>query len=316
MAANLLARGLKLSHLRLAAQLGRHGAVSDAAAAMRIAQPAASRLAAEAEAILGAPLYLREGRGIVLTAEGAALAARAERILAELEDAGRELEEMREGLSGIVRIGSVTGPAVEHVLPMLRQVRLALPQVKIEIAVNTSDILGEMLLDGRLDFALARTPAGHDPALFEAHLVSGEPVSLIVRRDHPALRAAPAPVASLMEYDWVLPFDGAILRRAVEAQLAAHGLEMPARILNTSSFLLTLATIAQTNAIAPIASAVVRAFAAKDGPAPGIVALPSPLRIEVEPYAMMARAGRRLPPAAEAVRTILREVIRAPHQAH
>jgi DNA-binding transcriptional LysR family regulator len=74
MAATLLARGLKLSHLRLAAQLGRLGSVSDAAGAMRISQPAASRLASEAEAILGAPLYLREGRGIVLTAEGAALA--------------------------------------------------------------------------------------------------------------------------------------------------------------------------------------------------------------------------------------------------
>ncbi|MFT6452699.1 MAG: DNA-binding transcriptional LysR family regulator [Halocynthiibacter sp.] len=279
---------------------------------MRISQPAASRLASEAEAILGAPLYLREGRGIVLTAEGAALALRAERILAELEDAGRELDEMREGLSGVVRIGSVTGPAVEHVLPMLRQARLSLPQVKIEIVVNTSDILGEMLLDGRLDFALARTPAGHDPALFEAQVVSVEPVSLIVRRGHPALREAPSPAASLMEYDWVLPFEGAILRRAVEAELAVHKLALPKRILNTSSFLLTMATIAQTNAIAPIASSVVRAFATAEGPAPGIVALPSPLMIEVEPYALMGRAGRRLPPAAEAARAILREVISAP----
>lgn len=315
MAATLLARGLKLSHVRLAAQLGRLGSVSDAAAAMRIAQPAASRLAAEAEAILGAPLYLREGRGIVLTAEGAALAARAERILAELDDAGRELEEMREGLSGVVRIGSVTGPAIEHVLPMLRQARLSLPQVKIEIVVNTSDILGEMLLDGRLDFALARSPAGHDPALFNAQMVSVEPVSLIVRRGHPALREAPAPVASLMGYDWVLPFDGAILRRAVETGLAAHNLSLPTRVLNTSSFLLTLASVAQTNAIAPIASAVARAFATEDGPAPGIVPLPSPLSVEVEPYALMARAGRRLPPAAQAILSILKEVIRAPKSA-
>ena len=45
----LLAKGLKISHLRLADALAREAQLSGAAISMGIAQPAASRLASEAE---------------------------------------------------------------------------------------------------------------------------------------------------------------------------------------------------------------------------------------------------------------------------
>jgi len=303
----LINRGLKLAHLRLAAELSRAAQLTEAATRLGIAQPAASRLAAEAEALIGAPLYTREGRGIALTPEGRALAARAARVLAEIEDAGREIEDLRAGLRGLVRIGSVTGPAIEHVLPVLRQARIAMPGVTIEVEVGTSDHLGPMLLDRQLDFSLARLPSGADPALFTARPVGVEPVSLIVRANHPLMRQAPVAPRALLDHDWVLPPRNAILRRTVAAALAAHGLPMPARTLNTASFLLTLAAIGQTNAIAPVAASVAQAFMPRGGAAAGIVALPTPLAIEVETYSLLTLAGRTLPPAAAALLEMLTE---------
>uniref|UniRef100_UPI001CD25F80 helix-turn-helix domain-containing protein n=1 Tax=Xinfangfangia pollutisoli TaxID=2865960 RepID=UPI001CD25F80 len=57
-------RGLKLSHLRLMAELQATGQLGLAAERMGLAQPAASRLLAEVERIAGHPVHSRDGRGL------------------------------------------------------------------------------------------------------------------------------------------------------------------------------------------------------------------------------------------------------------
>ena len=54
---------------------------------------------------------------------GAALALRAQRVQMELRDAARDMAEVAAGGVGHVRIGSVTGPAIDRVLPVLRNAR-------------------------------------------------------------------------------------------------------------------------------------------------------------------------------------------------
>ncbi|EKD61878.1 MAG: putative transcriptional regulator, lysR family, possibly activator of the expression of chvE protein, partial [uncultured bacterium] len=66
----LAQRGLKLSHLRLLAALADTGQISQAAERIGVAQPAASRLLAEVERIVGQPVHQRTGRGMALTAVG------------------------------------------------------------------------------------------------------------------------------------------------------------------------------------------------------------------------------------------------------
>ncbi len=297
----LMRRGLKMPHFRLYAVLAQTGQISAAADALAMSQPAASRLAAEAERMTGAKLYERTSRGITLTVAGQAFANRARRMLLEFEEAERELAEILEGKAGRVNIGTVTGPSVEHVLPAVRQARLHLPRVAVHIEVSTSDVLGEALIEGGLDFILARLPKGHDPRLFDARFVGPEPISLIVRRDHPLLRRPPVTMARLMDFDWVLPLEGALLRTEVESVLLLHGLPLPAKVLSTSSFLMTLVTVNQTNAIAPIASSVARFFASPTDMGCAIAELPLDMQLQVQPYALITIAGRELPPAAQAL---------------
>lgn len=293
-------RGLKLSHLRLFTLLAQTGQVSLAANALAISQPAASRLAAEAERITGARLYERTRHGVALTVAGKAFANRAKRMLLEVEEAERELTEILEGNTGKVNIGSVTGPAVEHVLPAIRQARLHLPRITVNIEVSTSDVLGQALVEGEMDFILARLPGQYDPRQFDAHFVGPEPISLIVRRDHPLLRRPGVAMERLMEFDWVMPLEGSLLRTTVENMLLARGLRLPGKVLSTSSFLMTLVTITQTNAIAPIATAVARFFAAEEGIG-AIAELPVEIPLDVRPYALITMAGSELTPAARAI---------------
>jgi DNA-binding transcriptional LysR family regulator len=297
----LMRRGLKMTHLRLFTVLAQTGQISAAANALAISQPAASRLAAEAERIAGARLYERTSHGIALTAAGTAFANRAKRMLLEVEETERELTEILKGNTGKVNIGTVTGASVEHVLPAIRQARLHLPKVTVNVEVSTSDVLAPALLEGNLDFILARLPKDHDPRLFEARFVGPEPISLIVRRGHPLLRRPEVAMERLMEFDWVLPLEGALLRTTLEATLLARGMSLPRKVLNTSSFLMTIVTVNQTNAIAPIATSVARFFSSQSGMSSAIAELAVDLPLEVEPYALITMAGRELTPAAKAM---------------
>lgn len=293
---HLLQRGLKLSHLRLLAALVDTGQITLAAERIGVAQPAASRLLAEVERIVGQPVHARTGRGMTLTAVGLALASRAQRIQMELRDAARDMAEVASGGAGHVRIGSVTGPAIDRVLPVLRSARLTAPGITVEVIVAPSDLLCDHLQNGRIDFAIGRLPEGPARAMFTLSPIATEPVSLLVRKGHPLLRhPAPQPT-DLMAYDWVMPPADSILSRTVLARLRAHGLPPPQQRFSTSSFLLTFALLQQSNAIAPLARAVATSFS--EYPDAPYGELPVDLGIEVEPFGLVTLTDAILTPVA------------------
>ncbi|WP_269583250.1 LysR substrate-binding domain-containing protein [Roseibium sp. Sym1] len=310
MSLDLLRRGLKISHLRLMAELTGQSRLTDAAQALGITQPAASRLIAEIERIADADIYTRSGRGIELTDTGRKLAERCVRILQEFADAGRDIDQHKAGQSGHVSIGSVTGPAIEYVLPALRHIRLSYPEISISVEVSPSNALAPMLEDGRLDFSLSRVPVDQDPALFEEKPLLREPAVMIGRVGHPLTRTrAPLSIDSFLGFDWVLPPVGSPIRTTVEQALRDRRLPLPARVLTTSSFLFTLATIQQTNAVAPVAKSVADSFAARpDGTGATLTVLDSDLTLSVETYSFLTRKGQVLTPVAQVV---AREVLRA-----
>lgn len=291
-----VARGLKLSHLRLMAALGTTAQLGQAAHALGITQPAASRLLAEVERICGYPVHVRSGRGVELTEVGAALATRAGRILTELRDTAREVEELGKGSLGQVTIGAVTAPALDLVLPAVRAARFSHPNIQIDVSVAPSDLLFDQLLAGRLDFIIARIPAGADASEVIATEVASEPVQLVTRAAHPLAGRADLTLADLAPYDWVLPSRGNPLAEAVLKRLAELGQPAPMQRLTTSSFLMTLALLQQSNAVAPLSSAVTAQFAgASEG---GLTQLQLDTGIAVSPYSILQRRAGALPLAA------------------
>jgi DNA-binding transcriptional LysR family regulator len=145
-------------------------------------------------------------------------------------------------------------------------------------------------------------PPGRDPALFDLLPIGPEPVSLVTRADHALTRKADLGPQDLLPYDWLLPGPTAILTQTVHARFRALGLPLPQGRLSTSSFLLTLALIRQSNAIAPLATAVAQAFAHAGSP---YATLPVDLGLTVAPYGLMTRAGSTLPPAARRLRDLI-----------
>lgn len=299
--------GWKFAHMRMIVALDDTGQVSAAAQSLNISQPAASRMIAEMEAIVGAPLCERLPRGIALTPYGRALARRARIVLLEMREVGREIADLKVGRGGSVFLGAVTAPAIELAVPAIREIRRSHPGVEISMQVDTSDVLARELLAARHDLIIARIPEDLNPRLFEARVIGIEKACLIVRRGHPLLDGTTIPIGRLSEFDWVLQPGGSMLRRSLEAQFLAQGAPLPERVLNTASLLLTLVMVAQSDAIAAVSVEVARFIQGDIGGA--IDVLPTDFDITVRPYSLITVRNRTLSPAAELLRNfIMREI--------
>ena len=88
-----------------------------AAAACHISQPTLSGAIRALEDDLGVPLVERGHRFTGLTAEGEMILAHAKRILGELDTMGQSISDVRQGLSGRLRIG-----AIPTALPLVAQI--------------------------------------------------------------------------------------------------------------------------------------------------------------------------------------------------
>lgn len=303
---DLVRRGLKFSQLRLVAALLEHGQIAAAAQHVGMTQPAASRLMAQLEAMVGTPLHIRHPRGIELTEAGRILAAQAVETLKGLDRAYQKVSELKGGVRGHVRVGSVTGPSLEHLLPVQRELRLAYPEVAVTVQVDTSDRLADALLADDLDFYIGRIPDAADARPFAIDLIGPEPISLLVRLDHPLTRKADPSLADCLGFDWVMQPPGGLLRRAAENYLLEQGLPVPPRVVSTTSILFTLALVNDTNAIAPIAHAVSQFFIERAALGSRLAVLPISEQIVVRDFGIVSRAGDVPTPAAERFLSLLR----------
>src|SRR6478752_600388 len=141
----LLSR-LKLRQLALVVALETHRSLRQAAEAVAVTQPAATRLLRDLERGLGVPLFVRHAWGMEPTPYGEAFARHARSMVNEVGEAQRELGELARGSRGTLRIGCVTGAVPGLLVPAVRAVRAGHPAMRVFLLVNTSDVLVEALL--------------------------------------------------------------------------------------------------------------------------------------------------------------------------
>lgn len=295
-----LARKLKPPHLRLVLKIAETGQLQIAATALAMSQPAASRILTEIEAEVGTPLFLRHPKGMEPTQAGAAFLRHARAILTELDSLEAEMENVKAGLAGEVRVGSVTGPAVRCLVPAIRQIKDHAPGIEPTIEVAPSTELVRGLDEGRFDFILARLPPDHDSRAFHVMPARAEVVRLVVRRQHPLASRTRISVAELAGYEWVVQERGSPIRIAVENAFHAAGVPVPANITNTSSLLVMLAILESSDAVVTL-SEEVAVLLTRQVFGAGLVALDLAEAVSVSPYFIIRNRAQQLSRAAERV---------------
>ncbi|MBJ2149521.1 LysR family transcriptional regulator [Paracoccus sp. IB05] len=288
---------LKTGQLRLIHEIAESGQLQLAAETVGMTQPAASRMLAETERQIGTPLFFRLPKGMEPTEAGLAVLRRARVILREMGSMATELRNLSDGHGGSVRVGAVTGPAVRYLVTAVREVKEAAPTADITVDVLPSRDLLTHLAAGEMDFVLARILPEFDSRDFNILPLQDEKVALMVRLGHPLSRAPVVTLAELQTYEWIMQQRGAPIREAALAAFAALGLSEPANVVNSPSTLLTLAYLAQSDAIAPLSDEVAELLIRPPLNA-GFLVLPTANDIRVSRYYLLDLKRRPLSPLA------------------
>ncbi|MBP1853038.1 LysR family transcriptional regulator [Rhizobium halophytocola] len=293
-------------HLGLIRSIADKGQISLAANALAITQPAASRMLAEIERMVGSPVFIRTPKGMEPTPVGSVLARRAHTVLEEIRETAREVEAIKKGHTGVIRLGAVTGGAVGYVVPAMRVLKEEAEDADFHVDVAPSDALIADLLSGHHDFVLGRVPWGTDARQFALTGAFAEDVDLLVHRSHPLANAELLPITDLVHFPWVMQAAGAPVRRAVEAAFISQSAPIPPNIVNTTSLLVMIAMLASSNAVAPM-SREVSELLCQDARVAGLTTLKIALPIRVEPYHLIEIKGKRLSPLSNRMKHLLLE---------
>lgn len=214
---------LNYHHLLYFWEIARQHSVSRAARALGVSQPTVSAQLKALEASLGEPLFLREGRELVLTEVGQTVFEYAN----EIFTIGRELQESvasrRRGRTVRLRVGVTIPmpPLVAHALirPALRDEQ----DLRLTVCADRHERLMVGLQSHEFDLVLAHEPA---PASAEfkgaSHALGESGVSFLTAGDLHRRLSGKFPM-SMHEAPLYLPTSGTSLRRGLDNWFAQIG---------------------------------------------------------------------------------------------
>ncbi|SCE70585.1 DNA-binding transcriptional regulator, LysR family [Micromonospora coriariae] len=199
---------------------------TQAADIVGITQPSLSKQIHALETDLGAPLFERVRGNIALTAAGEVLLPLATRILADVETATREVQELVGLRRGRVRLGATPSLATSLAPPVLRRFRDAHPTVDLKVEEGGSQDLVRDLLRGDLDLALIIMPAqGADPGLRVDPILQESLVVASVGEVPTASASGELRITDLRDQPMVMFREGYDLRDATIEACRAAGFE-------------------------------------------------------------------------------------------
>lgn len=192
-----------------------------AAEFLELTQAAVSQHLGSLEKELDAKLFERQGRGVSLTDAGRRMYGYARQILDLVEEASLQVGEVRQHLSGILRIATSSVPS-EWLLPeLLAEFRARWPHVRESLAVSDSSVAAAAVETGEADVGfVGELP--HSSAL-EARAVAEDELVLVVAADHPLAEKGTTTLKQLCRESMIVREPGSGSRRCVELALQEHG---------------------------------------------------------------------------------------------
>lgn len=181
-----------------------------AAEACHVSQPTLSTQIKKLEDELGVQLIERAPRQVMLTPAGQEILERARRVIAEVEQMRETGRRTADPEAGSVRLGlfPTLGPyLLPHVVPNIRR---RFPRLELLLVEEKTEVVLQMLREGRLDAAVLALPLHEDGLATE--LLFEEPFLLALPSGHPLARQRELRLAELSDQHLLLLEDGHCLR--------------------------------------------------------------------------------------------------------
>jgi len=223
-----------LESLRLLVLVDELGSIGQAAGALTIAQPSASKRLSVMERKFGLVLVDRTRRGSVLTPDGQAIAGWARRVLDELDGLMTGAEALRGQHRAQLRIAASMTLA-EHLVPAwIGELKRSLPQLYVGLEVANSDQVAESAREGAIDIGFVESPG--EPRGLSARRVATDHLVVVAPPAHPwARRKRALTPAELAATPLVVREQGSGTRETMDTALRRAGVEAVEPLLELGS---------------------------------------------------------------------------------
>jgi DNA-binding transcriptional LysR family regulator len=176
---------MELRHLEYFVAVAEERSFTRAAARLHVVQSGVSAAVKVLERELGAPLLERTSKRVALSDAGAALLPRARAVLDAAQSAKDAVGEVRGGLRGSVRVGTLASITLLDMPGLLGHFHRSHPAVTLQLTVSPRGTAGllDALAAGVLDLALVSVP-GRPPAGVHVRPLLSRRLDLVVPGDH------------------------------------------------------------------------------------------------------------------------------------
>lgn len=240
---------LRLRQLQILTSLVGTRNLSRSAEELNTTQPALSKWLRELEEDVGLPLFERHARGLRPTPHGESLIEHARRIIAHLDSARDDMDAFRNGGHGLVVVGTSGASATETVPVAVASLLQRLPNARVRLVEGTMDILMPQLARGDIDVVVGRSAPELLSEGIRTEMLYMEPIHFVARPQHPLMNDERPDWSSLQACRWIIWPQGAPIRRALEAALAAAGQPLPTDCVESNSLVANLTLLNRSDMI-------------------------------------------------------------------
>jgi DNA-binding transcriptional LysR family regulator len=245
---------MDLTELKIFKAVAEQGGVTKAAASLHRVQSNVTTRVKQLEERLGAKLFHRQGRKLVLSSEGKVLLSYADRLLQLSSEAHAAVK--GHAPHGLFRLGTLESTAATRLPPVLARYHRAYPAVRLELVTGTSGALVERVMRGEIEAAFVAEP--FTAKNLETQHVFTEELVLITPKGHRPVKT-PADIDERV----VLAFaTGCSYRRRLEAWLGRSSV-VAERVMEYGSYHAITACVAAGAGIAVVPRSVLRVVGAE-----------------------------------------------------
>jgi DNA-binding transcriptional LysR family regulator len=237
-------RNIPLSQIRAVIAVAEEGSFTRAAERENATQSGISQHVAAVERALGVKLFERSTSGVTPTPAGLRYYKRCVEAVGTLEHAAEEARSLAGEVVGDLRIGLMPTFTRAVLAPVLDDFVPRCPEVRLHIVEGYSNLLTEMVLDDKLDFAVV--PAYEGTTGLKSRLLVRDREMLISSPRLGLAPLAPLRLAEVRPLKLVLPSPDNIRRRNLETYFQTHGVDITAT-LEMDAMIATLEFVARAD---------------------------------------------------------------------
>lgn len=298
---------LKLRQLRLLVAVGAHGNIQNAARELGISQPAATKLIQDLELDFEVKLFNRTNRGVVPTVFGETLIRHGKLIFAQVSNAAQELDDLNEGNSGRVVVGTLLAASTSLIPAAINILLAERPNVAVKISEGTNEVLMPGLLSGEIDMVVGRLPAHRHRDKIRQEKLFEDRILAVVGTQHPLASRTNISFAQTKPFGWIVPPLETTLRRQVDHFFVGQQQYVPPVTIESVSYLTNRALLQSRDLIGLMPAEVV----AQDITNNHLSLLDWTVPFGHGPIGVSLRADDELSPAGRAFKAALRQVAKA-----